>query len=84
MNLTKLTLVSCPVILSASVMVSNPAEASTPANLLQLGSVGVATDHHAVSVSAVSPSDRPLLPTGCSCAQCTKADQLLQGQFPAF
>ncbi|NJR48394.1 MAG: hypothetical protein HC780_01405 [Leptolyngbyaceae cyanobacterium CSU_1_3] len=84
MNLTKLTLVSCPAILAALVMVSNPAEASTPANLLQLGSVGATTDHHAVSVSVVSPSDRPLLPTGCSCARCTKVDQLLQGQFPVF
>ncbi|MGI0484380.1 hypothetical protein ACN4EK_03020 [Pantanalinema rosaneae CENA516] len=84
MNLTKLTLFSCPIILAALVLVSSPAEASTPANLLQPGSVEVTVDHHAISVAVASPSERPRIPTGCSCARCTKAEELLQGQLPAF
>ncbi|NJO41881.1 MAG: hypothetical protein HC865_14940 [Cyanobacteria bacterium RU_5_0] len=84
MSLTKLTLFSCPIVLAGLVLVSSPAEASTPASLLQLNSVASTTDHHTISVAVASPSDRPLLPTGCSCARCTKAEELLQGQFPAF
>jgi hypothetical protein len=84
MNLTKLTLVSCPVILAALVMVSSPAEASTPANLLQPDSVVVIPNHHTITTAVASPSDAPSLPIGCSFAQCTQANQLLQGKIPGF
>lgn len=84
MNLTKLTLFSCPIVLAALVLVSSPAKASTPVSLLQPNLVESTTDHYTISVAVGSPSNRPLLPTGCSCARCTKAEELLQGQFPAF
>jgi len=84
MNLTKLALFSCPAVLAALVLMTSPAQANTSANLLQPGSVEVTADHHAISVAVVSPSERPRIPTGCSCARCTKAEELLQGRFPAF
>ncbi|NEQ27307.1 MAG: hypothetical protein F6K28_51540 [Microcoleus sp. SIO2G3] len=84
MSLTKLTLFSCPIVLAALVLVSSPAEASTPASLLQPNSVESTTDHHTIPIAVESSSDRPSFPTGCSCARCTKAEELLQGQLPAF
>jgi len=84
MNLTKLALFSCPIVLAALVLVGSPAEASTPVSLLQASAAEITTEYHALPVVVGDPSDRPLLPTGCSCARCTKAEELLQGQFPAF
>ncbi|HEY9664661.1 MAG TPA: hypothetical protein V6C65_39975 [Allocoleopsis sp.] len=84
MNLTQLALFSCPAVLAALVLITSPAQASTTANLSQPRLVEFTTEHHAITIAVASPSDRPLFPTGCSCARCTKAEELLQGQFPAF
>jgi hypothetical protein len=84
MNLTKITLFACPIILAAWVLVSSPAEAGTRISQPQPDSVESTTNPHAISAAVGSPADRPLLSTGCSCARCTKAEALLQGQFPAF
>lgn len=72
MNLAKLALFSCPIALASLVLVDNPAAASVTDSLLLPGLVEVAT------------TDRPLFPTGCACARCTGAEDLLQGEFPAF
>jgi hypothetical protein len=84
MNLTKLALFSCPAVLAALVLMTSPAQASTPANLSQPSLLEFTTEHHAITIDVAAPSDRPLLPTGCSCARCTNAEERLQGQFPAF
>jgi hypothetical protein len=84
MTLAKLTLFSCPLALAALVLFNSPAVASPVANLLQANASEFTTEHPAAPVAVAPPSDRPLLPTGCACARCTKAEQLLQGQLPVF
>jgi len=84
MNLAKLVFFSCPVILASLVWLNSPAEASTSTQLTSITRTAFTTTHHVVMVAASAPSDRPQLPTGCSCARCTKAEELLQGKLPVF
>ncbi|NJR62228.1 MAG: hypothetical protein HC769_27430 [Cyanobacteria bacterium CRU_2_1] len=84
MNLAKLVLFSCPAVFASLILVSIPAEASILANPPQADQIVLAATHHAVAVAVAPQSDRPLIPTGCSCARCTKVEDLLQGQFPSF
>lgn len=82
MNLVKLALFLCPVILASLVLVNHPAQASELTTLSHPDAVGSAIAHHGVPVAVTARADQPLIPTGCSCARCAKAEELLRGQFP--
>lgn len=82
MNLATLALLVGSVSLVSFVIVSSPAEANTAMPLSQSDLAELASTHHAVPLSVTALPDRPLIPTGCACARCVKAETLLQGQWP--
>jgi len=86
MNPAKLVLFACPVVLTSLLMGVVPAHAVETANRLQVRQVNVAQTASNDSGLAVSSlkDDQPLIPTGCGCARCIKAEQLLQGRLPGF
>ncbi|MBM0745723.1 hypothetical protein JOY44_30370 (plasmid) [Phormidium sp. CLA17] len=86
MNLAKLILLACPVVLTSMLMEAVPAhafEAATPLQVPQVNVAQTAVDHLNLTASNLR-SDQPLIPTGCGCTQCFKAEQLLQGRLPGF
>lgn len=78
MNLAKPGFFSCPIALAALVLVNLSAEARVLTDLSQPDQIAFPSAHDALAVALAPRSDRPLLPTGCSCARCTKAEQLLR------
>ncbi|MBF2028207.1 MAG: hypothetical protein IGS48_15815 [Oscillatoriales cyanobacterium C42_A2020_001] len=86
MNLAKLVLFACPIVLMSMLMGSAPVHAVETATVLQVPKVNVvqmAFDDSDLAVSSLR-DDQPLIPTGCGCARCIKAEQLLQGRLPGF
>jgi hypothetical protein len=86
MNLAKLVLFACPVVLTSMLMGAVPVHAVETATFLQVPQVNVAqmavNDADLAGLSL--RDDQPLIPTGCGCARCIKAEQLLQGRLPGF
>lgn len=84
MYLTRLALIACPAILASFLLVNVPAEANTTPDLMQSNKMQLTAVDHAVIIAVAPQSNRPLFPTGCSCGLCSKPEDLLQGQLPAF
>ncbi|MFM7447598.1 MAG: hypothetical protein ACKO24_03240 [Leptolyngbyaceae cyanobacterium] len=63
---------------------SIPAEASITPGLMQSNQMQLTGADQAVTITVAPQSAHPLMPTGCSCGQCTKTEELLQRQLPAF
>ena len=83
MNLAKLALFSGPLMLASLALVSVPAVASPLPHLAQYDNAQGMTNHVS-EIALLPPSDQPRVPTGCSCARCTQAEELLRGQLPVF
>ncbi len=85
MNLAKLILLACPVVLAPMLMEIVPAHASETIILSQLTRVNPEQTavEHPVSVASNQKLDR-LLPTGCTCARCMKVEELLQDRLLGF
>lgn len=86
MNLAKLILLACPVVLTSMLIERFPAHASETASFLQMPQVNLAQTsvNYQSLASSNLRSDQPLVPTGCGCTQCIKAEQLLQSRLPGF
>jgi hypothetical protein len=86
MNIAKLILLACPIVLTSMLMGTVSAHASESPSFLQVSQVNVAqTAINRPSLAASNlRSDQPLIPTGCGCTQCIKAEQLLQSRLPGF
>lgn len=79
MNLAKLILLACPVVLASMLIRTVSAHASETASLLQLTRVNLEQTavNHSVSVVFNQKPDRLPVPTGCTCARCMKVEELL-------
>jgi hypothetical protein len=86
MNLAKLILFACPIVLTSMLMGTVSAHASETPSFLQVPQVNVAQTavNHPSLAAANLRSDQPRIPTGCGCTQCIKAEQLLQSRLPEF
>lgn len=86
MNLAKLILLACPVVLASMLMGAVPTHASETASLLQLTRVNSdqTAVNHSVSVASNQKPDRLPVPTGCTCTRCMKVEELLQDRLPGL
>ncbi len=85
MNRAKFVLLACPVLL-ASMMVANPAHASTiksaPATPV-VTVVSAQQTSESVALSEVTKKTNPIREQlGCGCASCVNAQNQLQGKLP--
>ncbi len=87
MNITKLILLACPIVLASILLVANPARASSlkpaPATqIIMLGSTQQITEFATLKFAQAS---NPIIDQlGCNCANCTQAKlQVLQGKLPS-
>lgn len=87
MNILKLILLACPVVLASILWVANPAQASSlqSAPTTQITLVVSAQQSSELVAPKVAPAPHTILDqAGCSCASCTQSKfDLLQGKLPA-
>ncbi|WP_066376792.1 hypothetical protein [Anabaena sp. CA = ATCC 33047] len=86
MNLVKLFLLTCPVIISSILLAANPAHASIkPTFATPEITVEYVEPLSAIATPHVAPASNPIIDQlGCSCAQCVKPKfELLQGKLPS-
>lgn len=88
MNFAKLTLVLCPAILTALLLLVNPAHASEIATLDSVQTSHKQVADQGLPVHTVGVVSDPQVPRGCACSRCVQASQqtfqLLQGRLPGL
>ncbi|BAY28575.1 hypothetical protein NIES2107_04060 [Nostoc carneum NIES-2107] len=88
MNILKLILLACPVVLASILWVANPAQASSlqSAPTTEITLVVSAQPSAELLATQVTPASHTILDqAGCSCASCTQSKfDLLQGKLPSI
>ncbi|MBD2434039.1 MULTISPECIES: hypothetical protein [Fischerella] len=84
MNIIKLILLACPVVLACMLLVANPAAAShlnsIPAVTQQVTLVSAQPVHQWVAPNLSSDSQTIIDQLGCSCATCVQAKLQMEGK----
>ncbi|AFY47649.1 hypothetical protein Nos7524_1783 [Nostoc sp. PCC 7524] len=86
MNLVKLFLLVCPVILSSILLAANPANASIKSTSVNPGiTVEYVQPLSEIAAPHLTPASNPITEQlGCTCANCVQSKfQLLQGKLPS-
>ncbi len=87
MNIVKLILLACPVILASILLIANPAKASSFKSITSMPMITVVSTQP--NTGFVTPNlsqvSNPITDqVGCSCASCIQAkSQMLQGKLPS-
>jgi hypothetical protein len=85
MNIIKLILLACPVVLASMLLVANPASAShlkfIPAVTQQVTLVSAQPVHQWVAPNLSSNSQTIIDQLGCSCATCVQAKLQMEGKL---
>jgi hypothetical protein len=87
MNIAKLILLACPVILASILLVANPAKASSFQSATATQTIAVVSTQQSTKLITpkLSQASNPIMDqVGCSCASCVQAkSQMLQGKLPS-
>ncbi|MBW4559715.1 MAG: hypothetical protein KME32_00935 [Mojavia pulchra JT2-VF2] len=87
MNIAKLILLACPLLLTSVLLIANPAQASgmKSASATQFMNVASVLPIPDLVTPQVAPQSNPIIDqVGCNCANCVQSKfQMLQGKLPS-